>query len=69
MPSFEVMLTTALNGQLAVDLVRSARQPFNFILMDLQMPILDGYQVSETTLSLTLLQLYLISIINRRQRC
>ncbi len=54
MPSFEVMLTTALNGQLAVDLVRSARQPFNFILMDLQMPILDGYQVSEATLSLSL---------------
>ncbi len=31
----DVTLTTALNGQLAVNLVRAAKEPFDFILMDL----------------------------------
>lgn len=34
-------VTTAENGQLAVDLV--ANNPFDLILMDMQMPVMDGY--------------------------
>jgi len=34
-------LVVAENGQIAVDLV--AKSPFNLILMDMQMPVMDGY--------------------------
>ncbi|HEX3999360.1 MAG TPA: PAS domain S-box protein [Pirellulales bacterium] len=33
----------AENGQQAVELVAAAEQPFDVILMDMQMPIMDGY--------------------------
>ncbi len=33
----------ATNGQEAVDLVKTAREPYDVILMDCEMPILDGY--------------------------
>jgi CheY-like chemotaxis protein len=41
-----VEIETALNGQLGVDAVlRNSQTPFHFILLDLQMPVLDGYGV------------------------
>ncbi|UQB42809.1 PAS domain S-box protein [Thiomicrospira microaerophila] len=42
-------LTTLLaeNGQQALDLVQSQSKPIDLILMDIQMPILDGYQTTE----------------------
>ena len=43
----EVM--TAENGQIAVDLATAAwkaNNPFDVILMDMQMPVLDGYQAT-----------------------
>jgi len=41
---------TALNGELAIQKVKEfaeAGEYFKFILMDLQMPILDGYQAAK----------------------
>lgn len=42
-----IKITIAENGQLAVDLLKERGKPFDIVLMDIQMPILDGY---ETTL-------------------
>ena len=38
----------ACNGQLALDLLRQARQPFDAVLMDVQMPVLNGYDATAT---------------------
>jgi two-component system, sensor histidine kinase len=43
-------VTVAENGQVAVDLVfqaRDAGEPFDCILMDMQMPVLDGYGATQ----------------------
>ena len=43
-------VTVADNGQAAVELAHASREaghPFDLILMDMQMPILDGYQAAE----------------------
>jgi PAS domain S-box-containing protein len=37
------LVTLAGNGQLGVDAVASAKPPFDAVLMDLQMPVMDGY--------------------------
>ena len=38
-------LTTAENGQQALDLL--ARQPFDLVLLDIMMPVMNGYEVLE----------------------
>ena len=41
-----IEITEALNGQQALDQVYSHQQPFDLILMDLHMPLMDGFEVS-----------------------
>ena len=41
-----IEITEALNGQEALDQVHSHQQPFDLILMDLHMPLMDGFEVS-----------------------
>jgi len=39
-------VTVADNGRIAAELIEKAECPFDFILMDMQMPELDGYQAT-----------------------
>jgi CheY-like chemotaxis protein len=41
-----ISVITALNGDLAVQTVLASPHPFSHILLDLHMPVMDGYQVS-----------------------
>ena len=39
----EVKVTIANNGELALDLIREKEEDFDLILMDVQMPVMDGF--------------------------
>ena len=39
-------VTLAENGQIALDTLRDARQAFTAVLMDVQMPVMDGYSAT-----------------------
>ncbi|MEQ8710720.1 MAG: response regulator [Rhodospirillales bacterium] len=41
-------IATATNGQEALKQVEQAKQPFDIIFLDLQMPIMDGFDFLET---------------------
>ena len=40
-------VTIANNGEEAVEILNTAKKPFSLIFMDLQMPIMDGYQATK----------------------
>ena len=40
-------MTEAENGQLALAIFREGAWPFDLILMDINMPVLDGYTTTE----------------------
>ena len=41
----DIHIDTALNGQLALDKVLLEKEPYKYIVLDLHMPVLDGFQV------------------------
>jgi CheY-like chemotaxis protein len=52
MKKMGLKITLAENGQIAIDKIEAAhkdglRPPFDIVLMDLQMPVLDGYEATK----------------------
>ncbi|MDU0112871.1 ATP-binding protein [Psychrosphaera aquimarina] len=45
--SLPIEISTAANGQEAIDLLNNSVNKFDLILMDCQMPVLDGFQATE----------------------
>ena len=46
----QLEIVTALNGRIAVDTVtQHSAAPFDIVFLDLQMPVMDGYDVSNCT--------------------
>jgi CheY-like chemotaxis protein len=40
-------IETALNGKMAIDLVEKRMVPYDLILMDLHMPVLNGFEAAK----------------------
>jgi len=43
----EMILSTAINGEEAVAFVRNSQEKIDFIFMDINMPVMDGYRAAE----------------------
>lgn len=44
---FQHRITIANNGQEAIDIIKAAKEPFDIILMDMQMPVMDGLSATK----------------------
>jgi CheY-like chemotaxis protein len=64
-------VTEATNGHMAVDLARY--QPFDLVLMDVQMPIMDGYEATtvlrQLGLTMSIIALTANAITGEREKC
>jgi len=43
---FNILITTAINGEQAIQKLKNAESPYQLVFMDCQMPILDGYSAT-----------------------
>jgi two-component system, sensor histidine kinase and response regulator len=55
-------VAVAANGQLAVDLLTSSPRDFDVVLMDLQMPVLNGYEATQAIRALGLRDLPIVAM-------
>ena len=55
-------IDVAENGQIAVDLLQQAGQHYDAVLMDIQMPVLDGYQATLAIRAMGLIDLPIIAM-------
>lgn len=68
----EMVVTEALNGQVAVELAQV--QDFDLILMDVQMPVMNGYQATavlrrQLGLAVPIIALTANAITGEREKC
>lgn len=69
-------VTAALNGQEALDILMQSKDTFDLVLMDCQMPVLDGYETTrsirraaDVISSLPIIALTAHAMADDRQRC
>jgi len=56
------LVEVASNGEIALDMLRDDPQRFDAVLMDLQMPVMDGYRATESIRSMGLRTLPIIAM-------
>jgi len=56
------LVEVASNGEIALDLLRDDPQRFDAVLMDLQMPVMDGYRATESIRAMGLRSLPIIAM-------
>lgn len=56
------LVEVAANGEIAVDLLRDDPQRFDAVLMDLQMPVMDGYRATQSIRAMGLRALPIIAM-------
>ena len=65
----------ANNGQEAIEMAAAAKQPYNLVLMDVQMPVMDGYEATkhirrmERFDNIPIIAMTAHAMVEERQRC